>query len=249
MSYSAVDFKAREVVFRQGDKGTFMCLVQAGEFEVVQELGTYEKQVAVLSRGDFFGEMAILEEEPRTHSVRAKSDGKVIQIERQDFPSLLVKKPDIALRMIRKLGNRLADTEDMLLRAYAGAASLRADALKGDGTSAGLPVLVPGRARLIYLADNTELVLPVKPEVTVGRVDPVNNVNPDVDLTAIDTQLTTSRRHAKILRRSDGLYILEERATNGTFVNGQRISAERPLLIRTGDDIFFGNVRMRFLID
>ena len=246
MSYSAVDYRARDVVFRQGDRGTFMCLVQAGEFEVVQELGTYEKQVAVLSRGDFFGEMAILEEEPRTHSVRAKSDGKVIQIERQDFPSLLVKKPDIALRMIRKLGNRLADTEDMLLRAFAGAASLKADALKADGVA---PALTPGRARLIYLSDNTELVLPMKPEVTVGRVDPVNNVNPDIDLTTIDTQLTTSRRHAKILRRNDGLYILEERATNGTFVNGQRISAERPLLIRTGDDIFFGNVRMRFLID
>lgn len=241
MSYSAVDYKAQDVVFRQGDRGTFMCLVQAGEFEVVQELGTYEKQVAVLSRGDFFGEMAILEEEPRTHSVRAKSAGKVIQIERQDFPSLLVKKPDIALRMIRKLGNRLADTEDMLLRAFAGAASLKADVAA--------PILAPGRARLIYLSDNTELVLPMKPEVTVGRVDPVNNVNPDVDLTTIDTQLTTSRRHAKILRRNDELYILEERATNGTFVNGQRISAERPLLIRTGDDIFFGNVRMRFLID
>lgn len=240
MSYSAVDYKAREVVFRQGDKGTFMCLVQAGEFEVVQELGTYEKQVAVLSRGDFFGEMAILEEEPRTHSVRAKSDGKVIQIERADFPSLLVKKPDIAVRMIRKLGNRLADTEDMLLRAYAGAASLKTESAA---------ILASSRARLIYLVDNTEMVLPVKPEVTVGRVDPVNNVNPDIDLTKIDTQLTTSRRHAKILRRSDGLYILEERATNGTFVNGQRISAERPLLVRTGDDIFFGNVRMRFLID
>lgn len=240
MSYSAVDYQEREVVFRQGEKGTFMCLVQAGEFEVVQELGTYEKQVAVLSRGDFFGEMAILEEAPRTHSVRALSGGKVIQIERSDFPSLLVKKPDIALRMIRKLGNRLAETEDMLLRAYAGAASLKSDAV---------PTLASGRARLIYMADNTEITLPMKAEVTVGRVDPVNNVLPDIDLTAIDVQLTTSRRHAKILRRSDGLYILEERATNGTFVNGQRISSERPLLIRTGDDIFFGNVRMRFLVD
>ena len=240
MAYTPLELKAQDVVFRQGEPGTYMCLIQSGEFEVIQELGGYEKQVAVLERGDFFGEMALLEEEPRTHSVRALTDGKLIKIERDDLPGLLVKKPDIASRMIRKLGTRLAQAEDMLLRAWAGARSVALD---------GEPALGQHRARLVYLTDNTELALPVKSEVRVGRLDPVNHVEPDIDLTKIDTQLTTSRRHAKILRRGDGFYILEERATNGTFVNGQRISAERPLLIDSGDDIMFGAVRMRFLVD
>jgi CRP-like cAMP-binding protein len=242
MSYTAVDFKARELVFRQGEKGSYMCLIQGGEFEVIQELGTCEKQVAVLARGDFFGEMAILEEEPRTHTVRALTDAKLIKIDRDDFPSLLVKKPEISMRMIRKLGTRLAEAEDMLLRAYAGVASLKND-------SAAHPHAKREKARLIFLVDNTDMTLPDKPEITVGRVDPVNHINPDVDLTKIDTQLTTSRRHAKILHRVDGFYILEERATNGTYVNGQRISTDHPLLLRSGDDIWYGNVRMRFLID
>jgi hypothetical protein len=241
MSYKSVDYKAHETVFKQGEPGSYMCLIQNGEFEVVQELGGYEKQVAILERGDFFGEMAILEEEPRTHSVRALSDAKLIKIERDDFPGLLVKKPDIAVRMIRKLGTRLDHSRDMLMRAWAGAKSVEA----AEET----PSMIGGRARLVYLKDNSELEMPVQSESRVGRVDPVNNVEPDIDLTQIDTQLTTSRRHAKILRRADGFYILEERATNGTFVNGQRISAERPLEIRTGDDIMFGAVRMRFLVD
>ena len=240
MSYKSVDYKAHETVFKQGEPGSYMCLIQNGEFEVVQELGGYEKQVAVLERGDFFGEMAILEDEPRTHSVRALSNAKLIKIERDDFPGLLVKKPDIATRMIRKLGNRLDHSRDMLLRAWAGANSVAVEET---------PNMIGGRARLVYLKDNTELELPVQSESRIGRVDPVNNVEPDIDLTKIDTQLTTSRRHAKILRRADGFYILEERATNGTFVNGQRISAERPLEIRSGDDIMFGAVRMRFLVD
>ncbi|MEM1206386.1 MAG: cyclic nucleotide-binding domain-containing protein [Acidobacteriota bacterium] len=240
MAYAAVDYKAQEQVFRQGEIGDYMCLIQNGEFEVIQELGGYEKQVAVLERGDFFGEMAILEEEPRTHSVRALSNGKLIKIQREDFPSLLIKKPDIAVRMIRKLGMRLSQTQDMLLRAYAGASSVAVEES---------PDMVSGHARLVYLTDNTELELPLQSELKIGRVDPVNHVAPDVDLTKIDTQLTTSRRHAKILRRGDGFYILEERATNGTFVNGQRISADRPLEIRSGDDIMFGAVRMRFLVD
>lgn len=240
MAYSSKEFKARDIVFRQGDPGTYMCLIQAGEFEVIQELGGYEKQVAVLEKGDFFGEMAILEEEPRSHSVRALSDGKLIQIARDDFPGLLVKKPEIAVRMVRKLRNRIEETQDMLVRAWAGASSVAVD---------GQPTMIAGRARLVVLGDNTELTLAEKSEVTIGRVDPVNNVEPDIDLTSVDTELTTSRRHAKVLRRGDGFYILEERATNGTFVNGQRISAERPLLIRTGDDLMFGAVRMRFLVD
>lgn len=239
MAYTSEEYKPQQNVFKQGESGSYMCLVQKGELEVIQELGGYEKQVATLQRGDFFGEMAILDDEPRTHSVRAISEATLIKIERNDFPGLLAKKPEIAMRMIRKLGNRLSEAQDMLLRAWAGADSLQADA----------PSMIQSGARLVYLTDNTGIELPLQPEVKIGRVDPVNNVEPDIDLTKIDTQLTTSRRHAKILRRSDGFYILEERATNGTFVNGQRISAERPLLIRSGDDIMFGAVRMRFLAD
>ena len=210
MAYTSEEYKPRQNVFKQGEAGSYMCLVQKGEFEVIQELGGYEKQVAVLQRGDFFGEMAILDDEPRTHSVRAIAEAKLIKIERNDFPGLLMKKPEIAVRMIRKLGNRLSEAQDMLLRAWAGAESVDSDT----------PTLVEDRARLVYLTNNTELELSLQPEVKIGRVDPVNNVEPDIDLTQIDTQLTTSRRHAKILRRADGFYILEERATNGTFVNG-----------------------------
>lgn len=238
MAYSSVEYQAQEVVFHEGDRSTYMCLIQDGRFEVVHELGGYEKQVAVLERGDFFGEMAVLDDEPRSHMVRALEQGKLIKIDRADFPSLLMKKPEVAARMIRKLSHRLADTEDMLLRAWAGAASRDE---KADMTDA--------RARLVYLADNSELELPVQEEVRIGRVDPVNNVQPDLDLTGIDTNLTTSRRHARLLRRGEGFYIQEERATNGTYVNGTRVSAERPLEIRSGDDIMFGAVHMRFFVD
>lgn len=242
MAYESVEYQPKEVVFRRGDRGTFMCLVHSGEFEVVQELGGYEKQVAVLEKGEFFGEMAMLEEEPRTHSVRALSPGKLIKIERDEFPSLLIKKPEVALRMIRKIAGRLHETEDMLLRAWAGAGASKVPV--GSESE-----MIDRRARLVVLNLGTELELPVQSEIRVGRLDPVNHVEPDIDLTAIDTELTTSRRHAKILRRSDGFYILEERATNGTFVKGQRISAARPLEIRSGDDIMFGAVRMRFVVD
>jgi len=240
MTYSVVQYEPQEFIFKQGDPGDLMYLVQAGEVEVLQDFGGHENQVAVLERGDFFGEMAVLDEEPRTHSVRALSDAKLIKIDRAGFQSMLMRNAEIAVRMIRKLGLRLLAAEDMLVRAWSGA----------DSTAAGkVPVRVRGVAKLVAVADGVELNLPDEAEVAIGRRDPINQILPDVDLTEVDSLLTTSRRHARILRGSEGFFIQEERATNGTFVNGQRISAERPLEIRSGDDVMFGAVHLRFLIE
>ncbi len=239
MTYSVVEYEPNEFIFRQGDPGDLMYLVQDGEVEVLQDLGGYENQVAVLERGDFFGEMAVLEEEPRTHSVRALKTSKLIKIDRAGFQSMLTRNAEIAVRMIRKLSLRLLSTEDMLVRAWAGA----------EGTEVEAADSIQGRAVLVALADGMELPLPDQSEVKIGRLDPINQILPDIDLTKIDAQLTTSRRHARILRGREGFFIQEERATNGTFVNGQRISAARPIEIRPGDEIMFGAVRTRFRVD
>ncbi len=240
MTYQLVEYGPEEVVFKQGELGSLMFLVQDGEVEVLQEMGGQEKQVAVLERGDFFGEMAILEAEPRTHSVRTLCPTKLVKIDRAGFEHMLLRNSEIAVRMIRKLSLRLISTEDMLVRAYAAA--------EGDGTDDSV-VMITTPARLIYIADGSEYLLSVRAECRIGRADPVNKILPDIDLTKVDRQLTISRRHARLKRRKGGFYLQEERATNGTFVNGQRISAERPLEIRSGDDIMFGAVHMRFVVD
>ncbi|MEE8524328.1 MAG: cyclic nucleotide-binding domain-containing protein [Thermoanaerobaculia bacterium] len=240
MAYSVTDFEPQDFIFKQGDDGEFMYLVKEGEVEVLQELGGGEQQVAVLERGDFFGEMAVLDQEPRSHSVRALTRTKLVEIDRSGFQHMLKRNAEITVRMIRKLSQRLAHTEDMLLRAFAGQAVF-------EGKKPAAEAAVTGNARLVLLSDLREIPMPDKAEVAVGRVDPVNGIHPDIDLTTIDVQLTTSRRHARLIRSGDGFFIQEEQATNGTFVNGQRISSERPLEIRSGDEIMFGVVAMRFL--
>lgn len=240
MTYTVVEYKANEIIFSQGDEGDLMYVVQEGEVEVLQIVGDFEKQVVVLERGDFFGEMAVLEDEPRSHSTRAISDTKLVTIDRGGFQTMLLRNAEISVRMIRKLSKRLLNAEDMLLRAFAGRSIVA-----GEEASD----MVTGRARLLYVNENRELQLPMQAETKVGRLDPVNHIHPDIDLTKIDIQLTTSRRHARLLRRKEGFFIQEEQATNGTFVNGQRISSERPLEILPGDDIMFGAVHMRFLVD
>jgi len=238
MSYSVIDLPAKEIVFQQGEPGRLMYLVQEGEVEILQDLGGHERQIAVLERGDFFGEMAVLEREVRSHSVRTLTPAKLVEIDRAGFQHMLQRNSEIAVRMVRKLSGRLTQSQDMVLRAYAGRAAIEE-----------APKTVAGRARLVAVESGTEFPLPDRPQLTIGRKDPANDIYPDVDLSGIDPQLTTSRRHALLLRRGEGFYIQEERATNGTYVNGQRISAEGPLEIRSGDEIAFGAVPTRFVVD
>jgi len=240
VAYTVVEFKAGETIFRQGERGTLMFLLQGGEVEVLQELGGSATQIAVLQRSDFFGEMSLLEGEPRSHTLRALTDSKLVQIDRRTFSHMLSRNPDIAVRMVRKLSARLASTEDMVIRAY--------DAIEAakSGTT---ERVVGGHARLVAMNFDFETELPTHHEVTIGRFDPANNIHPDVDLTPIDPQISTSRRHAKIFRRANAFYVQEEKTTNGTLVNEKRISAERAIEIRHDDEITFGAVRMRFLVD
>ena len=77
--------------------------------------------------------------------------------------------------------------------------------------------------------------------------DPVTGIDPDVDLTPVDTQRSISRRHAKIYRRGDKFFLCEEIGTmNGTFANGTRLETGVPTEIRFGDEVRCGLVNLRF---
>jgi predicted component of type VI protein secretion system len=75
----------------------------------------------------------------------------------------------------------------------------------------------------------------------------VTGIFPDIDLTPIDHQRSISRRHAKIYRRGDKFFFVEETGTmNGTFKNGERLETGSPVEIEPGDEVRCGVVALRF---
>ena len=78
----------------------------------------------------------------------------------------------------------------------------------------------------------------------------IPNVLPDIDLTAVDTNRSVSRRHAKIIRSGQEYLVLEEVGTvNGTYVNEQRIPTGVPVTIHNGDMVKIGLIAMKAVFD
>lgn len=98
-----VDFGAEKVLCRQGDHGQEFFVIMDGEAEVTQN----GKSVAICRAGDFFGEIALIEQVPRTATVTAKTPIRFFVITSQAFFRLLDEQPAIERKVLRSLARRL----------------------------------------------------------------------------------------------------------------------------------------------
>ncbi len=240
-------FPEGEVIFAEGDLGLAMYVIEAGEVEIRKRFGGEERTLAKLAKGDFFGEMCMLEEEsPRSATAIALTPVDVVTIDQSAFTFILKHNPEIAIRMMRKLALRLRQTTVMLEEAI----GQKVD-LDHSGVTEGPRAAPDPTARLVEIASGAVFPLVDTKETTVGRMDPVTGIHPDVDLSQVDTKRSTSRRHARIKREEDGSFVvIEDVGTmNGTFVNGVRLSAGRPFPVKPGDSIVFGTVQCRLEVE
>lgn len=90
------------------------------------------------------------------------------------------------------------------------------------------------------------LMLDVEQDVIVGRSDQTDNFSAGLDLTELGAyQLGLSRKHARIRRNGLQLELEDTGSRNGTFVNEQRIDPHVPYVVRNGDLVRFGNMKVQ----
>lgn len=243
---SSASYSAGENIFSAGDLGTEMFIIQEGEVHIIKTLSGSRHVLSRLEKGDFFGEMAVLENVPRTADAVAISDVKLVVINGARFDEMLRKNPEIAVRIIRKYSKRLREANTLLEHL----AGRNVDADHAGLESATAKMERPGRHRLIDVASGTAFFFSQGDETTIGRADPVTGILPDIDLTPVDTNRSVSRRHAKIIHSGDEYHMLEEVGTvNGTFVNDVRIPTGVPVTIHDGDLIKIGLISMKAQFD
>jgi len=241
-----IEVAPEEYVFREGDLGTEMYIIHEGQVEILGRVGEEDKLLAVLEKGDFFGEMALLEDRPRAASARALTPARLLQINGATFDQMLRDNPEIAVRMMRKLSRRLRETDD-LLKAALGTSGTAGSSTPEMPTPDLTEMHMAGPERLIHAPSGMEFSLSRGSETTIGRKDPVTGIYPDVDLTPVDSQRSVSRRHAKIYRRGTKFFLSEEIGTmNTTHLNGARLETGVPGEIKPGDEVRCGVVALRF---
>jgi len=257
-----VEFQAGATVFKEGDAGNEMYVIESGQVDILHPSGNGEV-AASFGPGDFFGEAAMLEDLPRHATALAKAPTRLLRIERSAFAEVLRQNPEIAIRIMRTMMARQRVTEQRLHESRGAApAAPRAEAPRAAAPApapapaapkpapAAAPAAAPVPQMAFCLSSGEMLLLdPARTEFLVGRPDPATGTTPEINLGPFDANRTLSRRHARILR--DGaLYFLREEAgtSNGTFVNGERVQSGVSVPLKPGDKLRFGMIEVEVAV-
>ncbi|EMJ90689.1 cyclic nucleotide-binding domain-containing protein [Leptospira alstonii] len=110
-----LEIPAGGVVFKEGDSNNAMYVILSGSVEVFFTRKHIVQRLAVMKKGDFFGEMALFRAMPRTATAKAILDCQLAVIEsKQQLEKFLIKNPDFSAKMVRILADRLANTDAIL---------------------------------------------------------------------------------------------------------------------------------------
>ena len=109
-------FPAGDLIVEEGQTGNGLYVIVSGNVEAVKGYGTENAQVVnKLAVGEVFGEMALLGEWPRTATVKAVTDVECLGIDRWVFLSQLERDPQVGIKMLQILAQRLKESDSRLM--------------------------------------------------------------------------------------------------------------------------------------
>ena len=114
-------YKKSEPIIRMGDPGLGMYIIAKGSVDIIEEDNKGgSRTLAELKDGSFFGDLALLDESPRSASAIATEECDIIGFFRPDFLDLLDRKPKLGIKVLlalaKTIGERLRRTDEMLMK-------------------------------------------------------------------------------------------------------------------------------------
>jgi CRP-like cAMP-binding protein len=104
-------FQAGEMIFSEFEPGDTFYLIQSGRVQLVKIIGDMERTLDILQPSEMFGEMAILENSPRSATAIALDTVNVLEFNSQNFEILMLGNPQIALKLLRMFAKRIYDSK------------------------------------------------------------------------------------------------------------------------------------------
>ena len=105
------EFPKGTVLFREGETGKEMFVLQSGRVVITKTVRDTDKTLAVLGPGEFFGEMALISNKPRNATAVVEEPSRLLVIDPKTFEGMIRGNSEIAVRMIKKLAERLGEAD------------------------------------------------------------------------------------------------------------------------------------------
>lgn len=173
-------FAAGEIIFKSGDPGDGFYVVESGRVRISAVVGQNEPRLlAVIGPGDFFGEMAVVDDAPRSATATAEVDTKAFFLAREKLLHLLTRRPELALNIIREFSSRMRSLNQKYVEEI-----IQAERLAIIGRFAGTivhdfknPLAIIGLAAELACSDDTSPPLRHKVQNAITRqVDRMTNM-------------------------------------------------------------------------
>jgi CRP/FNR family cyclic AMP-dependent transcriptional regulator len=237
-------FEPGEPVIKEGSKGTSAFIILSGAVEVLKKSGDRDIPVATLGEGQVFGEMGLIEDRPRSATIKAMTELKLRVISREGFNELLKKKPSVLIPIIKSLFERLRQASEMLAEQSAA----------GEAKEQAFEVILEGQTVEAQRAlGNCKRTLSKFPFL-IGRDS--KNTDSDVfynnDLFLPENEpYVVSRNHLAVHNERGAVWVIDRGSAFGTIVNGKEIGhrsgTTRARLDKQENQVIIGPATSKFI--
>ncbi len=106
---SFIELSKDEILFKEGENGNCVCFVVEGTLDVIKQSLTGESVIiTALHRGRSIGEMSIIDDFPRSATVKARTQVKLVILTREGFDLLLEENPQVGIKILKKISRLLS---------------------------------------------------------------------------------------------------------------------------------------------
>lgn len=105
-----------QVIFRQGDVGDCLYVVQEGEVEIIDETGGRETLLRIAGPDELFGEMAIFQRETRSATIRARGRARILTLDKKNFLRRISEDPSLAFNLLERMCHRVRQLSEEVVK-------------------------------------------------------------------------------------------------------------------------------------
>ena len=105
-------YKDGEIICREGEKGKNMHVIQSGKVNIIKKTAEGTLTLSTLKEGEIFGEMALFDHLPRSATVKAAGETRILTIDRKGLFPRISKDPTLAFKILESMSKRIRNLSE-----------------------------------------------------------------------------------------------------------------------------------------